>query len=131
MARFGQIRLLESLLLGTGYRVLAEAASQDRVWGVGFITEEALAPQNREQWGENRLGKVLMEAVAPEPLRSTMHSFGLVLGLPDITGKGRSRTVSNVLGTPHLVVTPSAVPGLICHGRKTPSCSHRVRLCIV
>lgn len=61
MGKFGQNRHLRSLLLGTGDRVLAEAASQDRVWGIGFTAREALALQKPELWGENRLGKALME----------------------------------------------------------------------
>lgn len=61
MAKFSQDRHLKSLLLGTGDRVLAEAASQDPVWGIGFTAKEALAVRNPEQWGENRLGKALME----------------------------------------------------------------------
>ena len=61
MAKFGQNRRLKGLLLGTGDRVLAEAASQDPVWGIGFTAKEALALGNPERWGENRLGKALME----------------------------------------------------------------------
>ncbi|CAH0015902.1 unnamed protein product [Clonostachys rhizophaga] len=61
MGKFGQNRRLRSLLLSTGDRVLAEAASQDRVWGIGFTAREAMALQKPELWGENRLGKVLME----------------------------------------------------------------------
>lgn len=62
MAKFGQNRALKSLLLATSDRVLAEAASLDPVWGIGFTAEEARALKNPEIWGENRLGKALMEA---------------------------------------------------------------------
>ena len=61
LAKFSQNRLLKSLLLSTAARTLAEAASEDRVWGIGFTAKEAMAPQNRQHWGENRLGKALME----------------------------------------------------------------------
>ncbi|KAI6084253.1 hypothetical protein F4821DRAFT_243316 [Hypoxylon rubiginosum] len=61
MAKFSQNPQLKRLLLDTGDRVLAEAASLDRVWGIGFTAREAMAGQNRERWGENRLGKALME----------------------------------------------------------------------
>ncbi|KAK7227443.1 hypothetical protein V2G26_015446 [Clonostachys chloroleuca] len=61
MGKFGQNRRLRSLLLSTGDRVLAEAASQDRVWGIGFTAREAMALQKPELWGEIRLGKALME----------------------------------------------------------------------
>ncbi|CAG9983107.1 unnamed protein product [Clonostachys byssicola] len=61
MGKFGQNRRLRSLLLSTGDRVLAEAASQDRVWGIGYTAREAMALGKPELWGENRLGKALME----------------------------------------------------------------------
>lgn len=61
IAKFGQNRALKDLLLGTGDRILAEAASLDPVWGIGFTAEEACALQKPELWGENRLGKALME----------------------------------------------------------------------
>ncbi|KAI0006876.1 hypothetical protein F4779DRAFT_542582 [Xylariaceae sp. FL0662B] len=61
LAKFGQNPRLKHLLLGTGDRLLAEAASKDRVWGIGFTTRKAMAGQNPQNWGENRLGKALME----------------------------------------------------------------------
>ncbi|KAK3110420.1 hypothetical protein LTR53_015303 [Teratosphaeriaceae sp. CCFEE 6253] len=45
-------------LLATGDRELVEASPTDRIWGVGFGA--ATAEANREQWGENRLGKAMM-----------------------------------------------------------------------
>ena len=62
IAKFGQNHALKKVLLGTGNRTLAEAASKDPVWGIGFTAEEARALRNQERWGENRLGKALMEA---------------------------------------------------------------------
>jgi len=47
-------------LLATGDRELVEASPMDRIWGVGFGAADAEA--NREQWGENRLGKAIMAA---------------------------------------------------------------------
>ncbi|KAI1078782.1 DUF1768-domain-containing protein [Whalleya microplaca] len=61
LAKFGQNIQLKKLLLDTGDRILAEAASLDRVWGIGFTAQEAMAGQNPQRWGENRLGKALME----------------------------------------------------------------------
>ncbi|KAK4547746.1 hypothetical protein LTR36_000704 [Oleoguttula mirabilis] len=49
---------IRQLLLDTGDRELVEASPTDRIWGVGFGAAEAEA--NREQWGENRLGKAIM-----------------------------------------------------------------------
>ncbi|KAI1404898.1 hypothetical protein F4819DRAFT_445887 [Hypoxylon fuscum] len=61
LAKFGQNPHLKSLLLDTGDRLLAEAASEDRIWGIGYTAKEAMVGQNRQRWGENRLGKALME----------------------------------------------------------------------
>lgn len=47
-----------ALLQSTGDRFLAEASPYDRIWGIGF--READAESNRENWGENLLGKALM-----------------------------------------------------------------------
>lgn len=61
MSKFGQNKDLRTLLLSTGKRLLAEAASEDRVWGIGFTDKEARAHSDQSRWGENRLGKALME----------------------------------------------------------------------
>lgn len=61
LAKFGQNWHLKALLLDTGDRLLAEASSQDRVWGIGYTAKEAMMHQNEQHWGENRLGKALME----------------------------------------------------------------------
>lgn len=45
-------------LLDTGDRELVEASPTDRIWGIGF--DAANAEANRQDWGENRLGKALM-----------------------------------------------------------------------
>ncbi|KAH7041486.1 uncharacterized protein B0I36DRAFT_392516 [Microdochium trichocladiopsis] len=62
IAKFEQNPKLRNLLLDTRDRLLVEAASEDRVWGIGLTAKEAMIPQNRKEWGENRLGKALMEA---------------------------------------------------------------------
>lgn len=61
LAKFDQNPRLKSLLLDTCNRLLAEAASQDRVWGIGFTAKQAMGGHNQQHWGENRLGKALME----------------------------------------------------------------------
>lgn len=62
MAKFGQDESLGRLLLATGDRLLVEAAPRDRVWGIGYGAKNA--PHQRGNWGENRLGKALMEVRA-------------------------------------------------------------------
>ncbi|CAK7207385.1 hypothetical protein SEUCBS139899_010195 [Sporothrix eucalyptigena] len=67
IGKFGQNNDLYTLLLSTGKRHLAEAASEDQVWGIGFIwgigftAKEASTHQDQSRWGENRLGKALMK----------------------------------------------------------------------
>lgn len=65
-AKFGQNAHLGRKLLSTGDRLLCEAASKDRVWGIGYTAKHAMS--HRQHWGENRLGKALM--VTREHLRS-------------------------------------------------------------
>ncbi|KAH0159541.1 DUF1768-domain-containing protein, partial [Aureobasidium melanogenum] len=50
---------LKELLLQTGDRELVEASRFDRVWGIGFDAQQALAVP-REKWGQNLLGIALM-----------------------------------------------------------------------
>lgn len=59
MAKFGQDVKLKRKLLATGDRLLVEAASRDRVWGIGYAAKHAMS--YRQHWGENRLGRALME----------------------------------------------------------------------
>jgi ribA/ribD-fused uncharacterized protein len=60
IAKFRQNPKLKGKLLATGDRLLVEAASRDRIWGIGYTAKHAMS--FREHWGENRLGKALMEA---------------------------------------------------------------------
>lgn len=46
-------------LLNTGDSIIVEASPTDRIWGIGFKAEDALP--NIDKWGENLLGKCLME----------------------------------------------------------------------
>lgn len=59
LAKFSHDRRLRELLLATGQRELVEAAPRDRVWGIGFGHQRALAV-GRERWGRNLLGICLM-----------------------------------------------------------------------
>lgn len=49
---------LKKRLVETDDLVLVEASPFDRTWGIGFRAEDAL--QHKDQWGENRLGKLHM-----------------------------------------------------------------------
>lgn len=46
LAKFEQNSKLKDILLQTGDRILAEAASLDRVWGIGYTAREAMAFQD-------------------------------------------------------------------------------------
>lgn len=56
--KFREKGRLRDSLLETGERELCEASPVDRVWGIGFGAEDA--EDNREDWGESRLGKAIM-----------------------------------------------------------------------
>jgi len=56
--KFAQNEYLRNMLFATGDAVLVETSLNDRVWGIGFAAQDALA--NVKQWGENLLGKALM-----------------------------------------------------------------------
>ncbi|GJD01747.1 hypothetical protein ColKHC_10572 [Colletotrichum higginsianum] len=60
IAKFGQNPHLGRKLLSMGGRMLCEAASRDRVWGIGYTAKQAMS--HRRHWGENLLGKALMAA---------------------------------------------------------------------
>lgn len=57
--KFSCNEYLQKILLNTGNDILVEAASYDRIWGIGFNEKDA--PHNLDKWGENKLGKALME----------------------------------------------------------------------
>jgi ribA/ribD-fused uncharacterized protein len=66
IAKFGQNENLKRKLLASGDRLLCEAASRDRVWGIGYSEKHAM--EHKKHWGENRLGRALM--VVREHLRN-------------------------------------------------------------
>ena len=57
--QFTQNEEMKLMLLNTKDRIIVEAASYDRIWGIGF--NENNADKNKDKWGLNLLGKVLME----------------------------------------------------------------------
>ena len=59
LLKFRQHPKLKQQLLDTLDRELVEASPFDRIWGVGFTAEEA--DKRRGEWGQNLLGKCLVE----------------------------------------------------------------------
>lgn len=57
-SKFSQDKRLKEILLGTGDKEIVETSPNDKVWGIGYDTEHAL--DNKDKWGENKLGKALM-----------------------------------------------------------------------
>lgn len=61
MAKYQQNEELKKELLETGTAVLAEASPYDDLWGIGMAESNPNA-KDQSKWGQNLLGKVLMEA---------------------------------------------------------------------
>ncbi|KAG9676580.1 DUF1768-domain-containing protein, partial [Aureobasidium melanogenum] len=59
LLKFEQDEDFKKVLLATGDRLLVEAASDDKIWGIGY-TAAGAKKVSREKWGQNLLGKVLM-----------------------------------------------------------------------
>lgn len=58
-AKFTQNLEFRTTLLATGDKILVEASPYDRIWGIGYTKSNALA--NKDKWGQNLLGMILME----------------------------------------------------------------------
>ena len=64
LAKFSQNPWLGDFLLSTGKKILAEAAPNDQIWGIGMAADDpAINDPNRWQ-GQNLLGFALMETRA-------------------------------------------------------------------
>lgn len=57
--KFKQHASLRYLLTSNKGKIFVEASPYDRIWGIGFFEDEALA--NIDLWGENLLGKIITE----------------------------------------------------------------------
>jgi len=57
--KFRQNEGLKNLLLETKGREIIEASPMDRIWGIGF--SKANAMKNRHRWGQNLLGKAIIQ----------------------------------------------------------------------
>jgi len=61
LAKFRQNKAMCEYLLNTGDLILAEAAPNDKIWGIGLAATDPRV-QNPAEWnGENVLGEVLMK----------------------------------------------------------------------
>jgi len=58
--KFGQNEKAYRAVRETKGKVLVEASPTDRIWGIGFDAEHAMA--NKEKWGTNRMGLALTRA---------------------------------------------------------------------
>ncbi|EGP83516.1 unnamed protein product [Zymoseptoria tritici ST99CH_1A5] len=58
--KFNENEDLKKALMDTAGKTLVEASPADRIWGIGYKEEDAIA--NMNTWGQNRLGKALMAA---------------------------------------------------------------------
>jgi ribA/ribD-fused uncharacterized protein len=56
--KFSQNEDLKEVLLGSGDKEIVEASPDDRIWGIGFNSDEAEGKES--DWGNNGLGKALM-----------------------------------------------------------------------
>ncbi len=60
--KFEQNEDCRNELLSTGNKILVEASPYDRIWGIGYSAEHPYCKNvNVDYWGENLLGKLLME----------------------------------------------------------------------
>lgn len=50
---------MRDILLATGDAIIVEAADYDKIWGIGFKEEDAIA--NINKWGQNLLGNILTQ----------------------------------------------------------------------
>lgn len=66
--KFSKNKELGDYLLSTGDKFLVEASPHDRIWGIGYTEKDAF--HNLNDWGENRLGNILMEVRTMFPLLS-------------------------------------------------------------
>lgn len=57
--KFQQNAELKTMLLETVGREIIEASAMDKIWGIGFSQVNAM--KNKRRWGQNLLGKALMQ----------------------------------------------------------------------
>lgn len=60
-AKFSQNWDLRKMLLETGEKMIAESNPMDRTWGIGMCKSDKEVMNKMDEWGENLLGKIMME----------------------------------------------------------------------
>ncbi len=60
-AKFSQNWDLRKMLLETGEKLIAESNPMDRTWGIGICKSDKEVMNKMDEWGENLLGKIMME----------------------------------------------------------------------
>lgn len=60
-AKFSQNWDLREMLLATGDKLIAESNPMDRTWGIGICKSDKEVMNKMEEWGDNLLGKIMME----------------------------------------------------------------------
>ena len=60
MLKFSQNNYIKQILLNSQPKILYEASKNDKIWGIGFYSKNAL--ENKNNFGLNLLGKCLMKA---------------------------------------------------------------------
>ncbi len=61
LLKFSQNKQLMIELLRTGNKIIVEASSSDKIWGIGLSEKKAKEIDPDEWPGQNLLGKVLVE----------------------------------------------------------------------
>lgn len=84
MLKFEQNSLLRETLLSTGDKLIVEASPYDKIWGIGF--DHNSADGNRDKWGTNLLGQILMR------VRNDLGSSNMAMTVADSSEKSGNIT---------------------------------------
>jgi ribA/ribD-fused uncharacterized protein len=74
--KFRQNAELRQFLLSTGDREIIEASPMDKIWGIGF--GKVNAPKNKSRWGQNLLGKAIMQVRAEIQSKTDVDSIAFI-----------------------------------------------------
>ncbi|KZP11206.1 DUF1768-domain-containing protein [Athelia psychrophila] len=108
--KFSQNSWLRAKLLATEDRELVESGEKCRIWGIGYPPDEALRV-GRDAWGENLLGKALMNTRDSQKLGIQLaHAGRKASCIAPWLGEGATATEA-VGGWPENVYGPSVIQG--------------------